>query len=98
MDTDEELPRNVPPASRRVRVFMQTFCCLSYRSADPAERREAHFSSVFICVHPWSKFLLLLFHTTIASPLARPDNLRMGLRVLIVPDKFKGTLTAQQAA
>lgn len=28
----------------------------------------------------------------------RVDSRRMGLRVLIVPDKFKGTLTAQQAA
>ena len=28
----------------------------------------------------------------------RADSPRMGLRVLIVPDKFKGTLTAQQAA
>ena len=34
----------------------------------------------------------------IASLAARSDNVLMGLRVLIVPDKFKGTLTAQQAA
>jgi len=30
--------------------------------------------------------------------MMRADNPRMGLRVLIVPDKFKGTLTAEEAA
>jgi glycerate kinase len=35
---------------------------------------------------------------TVADFGRRADSPRMGLRVLIVPDKFKGTLTAQQAA
>lgn len=34
----------------------------------------------------------------VADRVTSPDSRRMGLRVLIVPDKFKGTLTAQQAA
>src|SRR6266576_3270825 len=34
----------------------------------------------------------------LARSAIQSDTPRMGLRVLIVPDKFKGTLTAQEAA